>query len=116
MKLVIRSLLALLLFVSSAGASLDQVISENEFRQLAAELAPKVNLFQEVWRQDPSAEFFGGTSRDYLYWLKGQLRGVQNRSELETRIQKLKGRPFVDIREIIIGESDVDVVTQNSSL
>src|ERR1051326_3967992 len=96
------SLLLLLLFVARAEA-----ITFEEFKAIAEELAPKVNPFRDAGAQDPSAEFFGGTTRDYLYWLKGQLaKGV---TPAELRAMKI-----IDVRDFIIGDSDIDIITEKS--
>ena len=86
-------------------------ISEKEFRELAAEMAPKVNLFQEVWQEDPSAEFYGGTSRDFLYWLKGQFTGADTRESAEAVVTRLKNTNIIDVQSFIIGDSDIDVIS-----
>ncbi len=80
-------------------------LSRAEFQNLAEELAMKVNLFRDTWEKDPGAEFYGGTTRDYLYWLLGELK--QGRTPEELR--KLKA---IDVREFIIGDSDVDIVSE----
>ncbi|MBI2604480.1 MAG: hypothetical protein HYW49_00220 [Deltaproteobacteria bacterium] len=91
-------------------------VSEGEFRALAVELAPKVNLFSEIWALDPNAEFYGGTSRDYLYWVLRQFRGVESREAAEKVLRKLRAMGAIDVREFILEESDVDVVTKRKEL
>ncbi len=88
-------------------------VSKKKFTQLGIELLPKVNLFAAVLKADPHAKFFGGTSRDYLYWLMGQFRNLKTTVEIDAKISELKKRPIIDIREILGIESDVDVITQN---
>ncbi len=83
-------------------------LPEAEFVRLASDLAPKVNLFREVWERDPDAEVFGGTSRDFLFWVKGQLAKGKTPAEL-------RALPVIDVREFIIGESDVDVISRDAS-
>ncbi|MEK7356670.1 MAG: hypothetical protein AAB250_09485, partial [Bdellovibrionota bacterium] len=87
-------------------------ISFEEFKALSAELAPKVNLFQDVWKLDPKAEFFGGTSRDYLYWLKGRFRGASSRADADAVIANLRRERVIDVRSFILHESDVNVVAE----
>lgn len=87
-------------------------VSFEEFKSLATELAPKVNLFRDVWTLDPQAEFYGGTSRDYLYWLKGKLRAARTPEDLHTIVADLRSQPVIDVREFILFESDVDVVSK----
>jgi hypothetical protein len=108
MKLVV---LTFILFSVPALAKLDGQMSLPEFKALAEELAPKVNLFQDIWSADPSAEFFGGTSRDFLYWLKGKLKNASGEGTLKEIISKLRTRQIIDVREFILYESDVDVVS-----
>ena len=100
----------LLLLPWSAHAGIEQ-LSENEFRSLANELAPKVTLFQDVWKQDPEAVFYGGTTRDYLYWLKAQFLTTQTPQETQSVVRALRELPVIDIRQFIVGDSDVDVVS-----
>ena len=87
-------------------------LSEEEFRSLANDLASKVNLFQDAWNIDPEAVFYGGTTRDYLYWLKGKFRDTNSKEEAKLVAQKLRGLPIIDVREFIIGESDIDIVSE----
>ena len=89
-------------------------ISEAEFRALAKDLGPKVNLFREAWAIDPDAEFFGGTTRDYLYWIKGKFKDANNRADAVKITKQLRALPSIELREFIIGESDVDVITQRT--
>ena len=95
-----------------AFAGVEQ-LSEEEFRQLAGDLAPKVNLFHEVWKQEPEATFYGGTTRDYLYWLKGKFLSANNPEVAREIAQDLRALPNIDVREFIIGDSDVDVVAKS---
>ena len=101
----------LLLFPALVFAGLEQ-LSEDEFRELAAVLAPKVNLFQKVWEQDKEAVFYGGTTRDYLYWLKGKFRDANSHADAEKIIHELKSLPLIDVRSFIIGDSDVDIIAK----
>ena len=102
-------LCCLLPLLASAGV---EQISEQEFRTLAAELAPKVNLFRDIWSRDPEAEFYGGTSRDFLYWLKGQFVEAHSPKEAMALAERLRELPVIDVKSFIIGDSDIDVVTK----
>jgi len=82
-----------------------------EFRSLAEEVAPKVNLFADVWKTNPEAEFFGGTSRDFLYWLRGKLSKGATPETKQKIMAELRSLEIIDIREFILYESDVDVVS-----
>ena len=88
------------------------MLSEEEFRKLAVELAPKVNLFHDVWEMDPEASFYGGTSRDYLFWLKKEFQNTRNREEALNKVSELRNLPLIDVRKFIIGDSDVDVISK----
>lgn len=120
-RAVIAAFLSLLFVVMAADVAVaesysdqgrfESHVSAKEFADIATELAPKVNLFREVWKEQPDAAFFGGTSRDYLYWLKGKLVGKQSRAEVDDEIRKLREQSTIDVREFILFESDVDVVT-----
>ncbi len=89
-------------------------ISETELRELAKALAPKVALFAEIWKQDPNAILFAGTSRDFIYWILRKLNTAKSRSELNQKIESLLEIPSIDIREIVGGESDIDVISEQS--
>lgn len=106
--------IAFLLFCATAAPAAQEGIRQitpEEFRALATELAPKVNFFAEVWKDAPDAEFYGGTTRDYLYWIKGRFQKVKSRAEAEQVIRELRALPLIDVRDFIIGDSDVDVIT-----
>ncbi|MEK7355012.1 MAG: hypothetical protein AAB250_01085 [Bdellovibrionota bacterium] len=113
-------LLAFAVLLGTAGPASAQAqtsskpmpVSFEEFKSLAAEIAPKVNLFRDVWARDPQAEFFGGTSRDYLYWLKGRLIRADAKGELQQEIARLRAMEVIDVRLFILFESDVDVVSK----
>ena len=92
---------------------LQKLITEQELRQLAEDLAPKVNLFADTWKKNPAAEFYGGTTRDYLYWIMGQFRGVTSRADAEQIMKRLRSLSYIQIRDFIIHESDVDVVSDD---
>ncbi|MES2963793.1 MAG: hypothetical protein V4760_07860, partial [Bdellovibrionota bacterium] len=98
--------------VRAAPTSREMPVSIDQFRALATELAPKVNFFRDVWALDPKAEFFGGTSRDYLYWLKGQLLAARNAEDLAARISRLRALEVIDVKEFIVYESDIDVISK----
>jgi len=97
------------------AAESDVSLTEQELRSLARELAPKVNLFAAVWAIDPEAEFYAGTTRDFTYWILKQIRGAKNKTELSEKIKVLKSREVIDIREIVGGESDIDVMTKSTN-
>ena len=88
-------------------------LSETEFEQLANDLAPKVNLFADVWKENPAAEFYGGTSRDFLYWVKGKFRGVSSKREAREIAAGLRAQLSIDVRDFIVGDSDVDVIAES---
>ena len=86
-------------------------ISIDEFEALAVKLSGKVPLFREIWESDPHAELFGGTTRDYLYWIKGQFKDCATREQALAKVQELEKLSAIDARDFIVGDSDVDVVT-----
>ena len=100
-----------LLFSWQVFAGIENVISEEDFRKLAAEIAPKVDLFRDAWTQNPNAVFYGGTTRDYLYWLKGQFKNAANPIEAAQIIGQLRSKPSISVRNFIVGTSDVDIVS-----
>ena len=100
----------------SAPASGIRFLTRAEFQDLAIALASKVNLFKAAWDQDPTAEFTGGTTRDFLYWIKGQFRDVKSVQEARAKINSLKAIPIIDIREFVVGDSDVDITSRSAHL
>lgn len=97
-------------FPSARASSIENCLSEKEFIGLANRLAPKVGLFREIWNQSPSAEFYGGTTRDYLYWILRQFQGTSSPELCRETLAKLERTPLIDAREFMHGDSDVDVV------
>ncbi|MES2963218.1 MAG: hypothetical protein V4760_04950, partial [Bdellovibrionota bacterium] len=107
--------LALLPFVAHAAEPQSSTpVTRTELEKLATELAPKVNLFRDVWAKVPEAEFFGGTSRDYLYWLKGRLVSADREGRLGAEIAELRATKTIDVRSFILFESDVDVAAEKT--
>ena len=90
-------------------------ITRDEFARLGAALAKKVDLFQDAWVQDEKAELFGGTTRDFLYWIKGQFKDVHTRAEAEAKMRALEGLPRIAVRDFMMADSDADIVG-NASL
>lgn len=96
----------LLLFISlPARANGDIGIDYAEFVNLARDLAPKVALFRDAWDKEPSAVFHGGTTRDFLFWIKRQLNSGATS-------QSLRHREVIDARELFTEESDVDIIAK----
>ena len=87
-----------------------QYLTLEEFKSLLIRNSKKVNLFANTWKQNPKAQFFGGTTRDYIYWMLGQLSKAESEEELLKIIQKIDNMEIIDIRSFIIGESDVDII------
>lgn len=90
-----------------------QWISVERFKQVAVQAAQRVDLFQKIWQVDPAGQFYGGTSRDLLWFLRRELSKSTSRADLDARIAALLARP-IDAREFIVGQSDVDVITNDS--
>ncbi len=117
MRILVKILIILAVLLGVVGpsttaeaASSQMPLSRQEFEALAEELAPKVNLFAEVWRADPSAQFLGGTTRDYLYWLKGQIMEAHRKGRLAERIAELRSEEVIDVKKFILYQSDIDVI------
>lgn len=104
------------LSVHAWALPIEDCLSEREFTALAEKTSHKVNLFQEVWLADPNAEFYGGTSRDYLYWVLRQFRGASSREDCLKIVRRVEKMPIVDVRDFMHGDSDVDVISSKSSL
>ncbi len=93
-------------FASTAAHAEDRLGIE-EFKSLAEELSHKVNLFKDVWTVDPEAEFYGGTSRDYLYWLKRQFRGATTRAQIDATFS-VRFHDFPTRNQVVTGLSPRD--------
>ena len=111
MRILFSSLCFLLLqHAQQAWGGVEQ-LPEVEFRKLAGEMAGKVNLFRAIWTEDPEAEFYGGTSRDFLYWLKGQFKDAKDPAQAQAIAEKLRNTGTVDVQSFILGDSDIDVIS-----
>ncbi len=91
-------------------------ISREELLDLAAQLASKVDLFQSVWDRDPKAEFFAGTTRDYLYWILGHFQGLSSFEKIVAQKASLLSRPHIQFREMVGPLSDADIMTNHQNL
>ncbi len=87
--------------------------SQESFSRLALELAPRVNLFEEVWRQDPGAVLLHGVVRDYLYWLKSKFKAVSSPADAQRVVDELKKLRLIDALDFVDkgGASDIDVAS-----
>jgi hypothetical protein len=79
------------------------------FAAIGAQLAPRVDLFSSVWDADPDAEFYGGTARDYYWWLRRALASCETAECIEAVIDDLESGP-IEARDFLLGETDVDVL------
>lgn len=84
-------------------------LSEAEFLELGVELAPRVDLFEEIWRADPTAQIYGGTARDFFWLLRAQFVRCTDRQCVERVRDRLRRQAFF-AEEIVAPESDVDVI------
>ena len=110
----LSSILSLALSASCESNSFG--IDRAELREMAQELAPKVNLFRDVWALDPEAKFYAGTARDFVYWILRQFQNQCSEHEKEQVKAALKLRKNIDILEIIGLESDVDILSIDQTL
>lgn len=78
--------------------------------EIATAAAPNVDLFRAIWAVDPSARFYGGTSRDFLWYVRRRLAVCRNVACID-RVARLLATETIDVREFLVGESDVDTVT-----
>lgn len=85
-------------------------VSEQEFKAYAVALANKVDIFTAVWSKDPDAEIYGGTVRDYLFWIRSHLCGF-SKVEAEQNMQRHLGKPFIKAREFLYKDSDIDLAS-----
>lgn len=93
-----------------ALGALKDVMSQDEFIQLAEDLSKKVNLFAEVWRENPDTRIYGGSTRDYLLWVKRQFKDVKTREQANEVIQNLRARQVIEIKEFLTPQSDIDLI------
>lgn len=108
----LSSLILILAFSSGvpALAGIEQ-LPEAEFRTLIGDLAPKVILFHDAWEVDPKAEFFGGTTRDFIYWIKGHFKDAKTPAEASSIAEELRALKFIAVSDFIVGDSDADAVS-----
>ncbi|MFL5812613.1 MAG: hypothetical protein ACJ763_03475 [Bdellovibrionia bacterium] len=112
-RTVRASALLLWLFttLSAFAQSPDKLMSKEEFSALTGELSQKVSLFKDAWKENPQAEFFGGTSRDFIYWVKRQFIGVDTPEQAKKKIEELRSRAIIQPKEFLSMDSDVDIVS-----
>jgi hypothetical protein len=87
------------------------------FQSLAVKLAPRVNVFHDLWERDRDALLYGGTPRDFLYWLRGQFADAETDADvaaIEARL--LTDRRPIDVRAFIVRASDIDIVSARRPL
>jgi hypothetical protein len=89
-------------------------INPHEFEVLVVELSKKVDVFSAVWRKDKNAEFYGGTTRDFVYWVLGKIRVAKDMREYERIVRDLKALPVIRVREFIFAKSDIDIIANSS--
>src|SRR5476649_501609 len=99
MKFLLTAL-ALLLITGVARAETGvSWLTRDELETLTRDLVPKVDLFRDAWAQNQNVEFFGGTSRDFLLWVKGRFRPVTNREEALAVSRSLRDLPLISAHE-----------------
>jgi len=86
-------------------------LTEEQLRELAKDLAPKVNLFRAVWAIDPKAELVAGTSRDFLYWIMRQFRGLESDRAVLKKMKELRAISTIDVKDFVSAESDCDIIS-----
>jgi hypothetical protein len=97
--------------MAKAGESVP-FLSGEEFQTLSEQLSRKVDLFKVAWSIDPLTEFYGGTTRDFLYWVKGNFRASKSRKESMQIYKSLLEREVIEVKEFILAESDIDLVSK----
>ncbi len=89
------------------------VLSSAELKELAQQLSSKVDLFREVWAIHPTAEFYAGTTRDYLYWILGHFRNAKTSAQVSEVKQNLLALKFIQFREMVGHDSDADILVHD---
>ncbi len=112
MKYFLRQLIFIFIFSISPQISWGSlIVSEDELLTLANELAPKVDSYQAIWKSDPQALIFGGSSRDFLYWIKKQFQGVESQDQAASIMRQLRQMTVIETRDFMMQDSDIDVVS-----
>ena len=108
----------LLLFLLSAfaGTPLRELITFEEYQADLLKFSKKVNLFRAAWNTDPKASFTGGTVRDYILWYERQFIDCRDLPCVKQVQSHLDSLSTVDIRDFILEDSDIDIVTRYLSL
>jgi hypothetical protein len=104
-------ILSLLFATRVYCVNISHLITEKEFIHYSHLIAHKVDVFREVWRQDPRREFFGGSVRDYLYWLKTSLyKNASNRQEALKYLDSLVSESSLSAKMFLHPNSDLDTI------
>lgn len=97
--------------LASAAEPWKTWISLDEFKTACVTSSSRVDLFQAIWKKDTKAKLYGGTSRDFAWYVRGKLSGARSAEDARERLEALAQNP-IPIGEVVVGESDVDVVSQ----
>ena len=95
------------------GEAWQKWMSPEAFEQFSIRASRRVELFQQVWRVDPTAKIFGGTVRDFLWFLRRELASARSASESSATVTRLSGRT-IEAQEFIPALSDVDVISSEA--
>ncbi len=106
--------LILLLVLASTFALGEEAWQEHvgpdRFRSICIELAGRVDLFQKIWATDPAARVFGGTSRDFIWFVRRELSKAKTASQVKAVLHGLRART-IEAAEFLGHASDIDVVS-----
>lgn len=100
---------ALVAAVAGAGEPWQRHVDKTRFKQIAVRLAPRVDLFQAIWEADGTAQIYGGTARDYFWWLRRELAKCKTAACVDDFVRRTEDG-VVDAREFLLGDADVDVL------
>ena len=58
-----------------------------------------LNLFKDVWSKHSEAEFYGGTSRDFVFYVLKKFEGIESKQEAQQLYEELlKDKSNIDIK------------------
>ena len=94
----------------NAEEAWQQWIKPHEFEILCEDLSHNVDFFEKIWAMDPNAELYGGTSRDFVWHIRGELSKATSQAEMTAIVAGLRTKRL-DVKGFVVGNSDVDVIT-----
>jgi hypothetical protein len=95
----------------SHSRELSHLLTEEEYFSKSFKVTLRVDMFNDIWADDPGREMYGGAVRDFHYWLKNLiLDNCETREQALALLDKLAETPVIEARLFMHPESDVDTL------